>query len=119
MAITKLGYPSPPGNKNWSAHDLTGPSSYTQVSTGAPLGSSSGGQQVPASMWGLSLIEEVWCTSGDNTGTYVANCFLAPYEKAGGSPVVIVQWIVAATGAEASASTPLSSSTLRLHAIGT
>jgi hypothetical protein len=118
MAITRLGYPCAPGNKNWSSYDLTGPSSYTTVSTGSPLGSTSGGQQISASVFGLTTVEGVWCESGDNTGTYGARCYLAPFQKAGGSPTVIVQWVVAATGAEVTGTTNLSASTLRLRAIG-
>jgi hypothetical protein len=112
------GYPAPPGAKPWSSHNITGPASYTQVVTGAPLGASSGGQQVTASAFGLQYFEGVWTDSGSDDGQYYANIFLSP-RGPGALPVTcIIQWIVAATGAEVAAATNLSGRTMRFRAAG-
>lgn len=109
-------YPSPPGNKNWSLHGIVGPASYTAVSPAS--GNPTGGQSVPASSFGLGSIEAAWVVAGSDDGTYYAHIFLSPYEKGGGSPSIIVQWIIAATGAEVAAAFNLSARTLRVMAIG-
>jgi len=109
------GYPSPPGAKNESLHNVVGPASYTQVSTGSPP---TGGQTVSATAFGLQYITAAWIVNGSENGQYYGNVFLNPTQLSGGSASITLQWITAATGAEAAGAANLSSFHLRIMAVG-
>jgi hypothetical protein len=111
-------YPNVPGGVPWSVHGVKGPTSYTAVVTGAPLTSSSGGQQTTASAFGLQYIIGCWAVSGSDDGQYYVRVYQLPYHGGGSSTSIIIQWFVAATGAEVSAATNLSARTIRLVALG-
>lgn len=106
-------YPAVPGNKPFTIHDITGPASYAQVSNGTPP---TGGQAVNASDMGLVDVEFAMDGYSDN-GQYVAQPILTTRPN-GGAPQLILRWVVAATGAEASGATNLSARTVRIAAIG-
>ena len=118
MAIRVLSdYPAPPGNKRWVICDIDGPTSYTAITTGTPP---TGGQVVRAGDIGLQNIE--WAqVSGSDNGQYDGTCYVAAGignpPKAGGTQFNL-QWLVAATGAEAAGAANLSARSLRIVAIG-
>lgn len=105
------GYPQSEGAKLGSVIEKTGPSSYTQVSTGSPP---TGGQAVYASEFGLKYFDHVEGGLSDD-GEYLV--FFTPAVD-GKQPVThgILFWMVAHTGVEASGD--LSARTVRLRAIG-
>ena len=64
------GFPYPlGGGKMLGIIEHQGPSSYTQVSTGA---TPSGGDQIRAQMFGLKYLDIVWVMGLDSTGVYEA-----------------------------------------------
>lgn len=116
MAIRIIpDYPAPPGNKRWVICDIDGPTAYTAITLGTPP---TGGQTVRASDIGLQNIE--WAqVSGSDNGQYDGTCYIVgglgnPAKTAGTQ--MQLQWILAATGAEASGN--LSARSLRIVAIG-
>jgi hypothetical protein len=117
MAIRILSdYPAPPGNKRWVVADIDGPASYTAITPGTPP---TGGQVVRAGDIGLQNIE--WAqVSGSDNGQYDGVCYivggLGNPAKAAGTQFQL-QWITAATGAEAGA-VNLSARSLRIVALG-
>lgn len=114
MAQMEGEYPAVPGNKPISITDQLGPASYTVITTGSPP---TGGQTINASAFGLQFLENVWAMGSDD-GQYVINVFMNPLYKNQPSTSVLLQWIVAATGAEVTGTTDLSGRTVRLMAIG-
>lgn len=116
MAIRILpDYPSPPGNKRWVICDIDGPTAYTAITPGTPP---TGGQVVRATDIGMQTIE--WAqVSGSDNGQYDGTCYvvggLGNPALRGGTQVNL-QWISAATGAEASGN--LSARSLRMIAMG-
>jgi hypothetical protein len=116
MAIRILSdYPAPPGNKRWVICDIDGPNPYTVITVGTPP---TGGQVVRAGDIGLSNIE--WAqVSGSDNGQYDGVCYVVGSvgnpAKVGGTQINL-QWLTAATGAEASGN--LSARSLRIVAIG-
>lgn len=109
-------YPAPPGNKPVSIADVTGPSSYTQISLSSGA-APSGGQTVSARHFGLSALERVEAGRSDD-GMYQVIAYLTPFNKNGTSPGCVLQWIVASTGAQVAAAVNLSARTVRLYAQG-
>jgi len=107
-------YPAPPGNKPVSIIDVKGPASYVQVTTG-PL---AGGQSISARQFGLSSIEMAWAMGRDSSGGFVPKVILSPFNANQGSPGLIISW-EGTTGAQVGAGTNLSTSTIRLFALGT
>jgi len=115
MLATKLAdgiIPGIFGNFNGGMITWTGPSSYTQVSTGA---TPSGGQSIPASAFGLKFLDAIICISLDSTGAYGVEAIIT---KPGGSTTAILLWFVGHTGAEAAGSTNLSAISVVLLGIG-
>lgn len=108
-------YPAPPGNKPVSMADIVGPASYTVITTGA---TPTGGQTVLASAFGLKMLEYVWASMGSDDGQYIGRCYLNPFYDGMPSPSVLLQWVIAATGAEVTAAVDLSGRKIRLFAIG-
>jgi len=115
MAATKLADGIIPGifaNFNGGMITWTGPSSYTQVSTGSPP---TGGQSIPASAFGLKFLDAVVMLSLDPTGTYgVEACVVKP----GGATAATLLWFVAHTGAEVGGTTDLHTFAVVLLGIG-
>jgi hypothetical protein len=109
-------YPAPPGNKPVSIVDVTGPSSYTQISLSSGA-APSGGQAVSARHFGLTALERVEASRSDD-GMYQVIPYLTPFNKNGTSPGLVLQWVVASTGAQVASSVNLSGRTVRLYAQG-
>lgn len=106
-------YPAPPGNKNKVIKTLSGPASYTQVSTGA---TPTGGQKVLAQDIGLIDIEFMTCGVSDD-GQYLIHA-IYPTNPPVAVPSVLLLWVVAATGAQVAGAVNLASRTFRLDAVG-
>src|SRR5262245_20741618 len=100
MATTRVmpDYPAPPGNKNEVLVDITGPASYTSVSTGTPP---SGGQTLNAQDIGFTTIEWASVSSLSDDGQYFA---IPLFISLPAVPLTSIRlmWIVASGGAEAS-----------------
>jgi hypothetical protein len=108
-------YPSPPG-ANVEAIGTTpvGPTSYTAVTNGTP---STGGQVLNAKDLGLTSIEFIeFGTSGN--GQYTAHAIFDTNNPLYGTTSVRLRWLTAATGAEVSGPTNLSTYSLRFRAVG-
>jgi len=103
-------YPAPPGNKPIVIANVTGPSSYTQVSNGTPP---TGGQSLKASDYGLSAIEYGDGGLSDN-GQYAVQVIIPGNPIQSPVQTAILRWTVAATGAEVSGATNLSGRTARV-----
>lgn len=117
QVLTQESFPCPPGNCPWSVIDIAGPSSYTAITPGSPP---TGGQAISCSTLGLPA-SVIWASTsmGSDDGTYKAIPMLSPFNAGAGSRTgIILQWIVAATGAEVAGATNLSSRTVRILAIG-
>ena len=116
--LTNEQFPCPPGNLPWSVIDIVGPSSYTAITPGAAGVAPTGGQAVSCSALGLP-VSVIWAQAmGGVNGTYDVVVYLNPFNSLSGSRTgIILQWIVAATGAEAGA-VDLSAQTVRIMAIG-
>lgn len=107
-------YPAVPGNKPISLADITGPVLYAPIVVATPP---TGGQVIQASAFGISRIETVIGEMGSDNGQYIVKAFLSPYMNGQPSTTIRLQWIVAATGAEAGA-IDLSARTVRVAVIG-
>lgn len=112
--MSRFSYPKVPGDSLWSITDITGPASYTQVTTGTPP---TGGQLVTAADFGLQSIDWVGVMASDN-GQYSVAAIPAPFNLGNPLASVALQWSVAATGAQVAAAVNLSARTVRLLAIG-
>jgi len=111
------GYPNPPGGKPWSIADITGPTSYTAVTNGTAPAAPTGGQSIAASFFGLTSL--AWVANGMSiSGTYLVQAIVVPMSPGVYAPNVILRWVTAATGAEASGAANLSAETVRLLALG-
>lgn len=116
--------PVPPGDMPWTIVDVDGPSSYSQISAATPP---TGGQVLKASDLGLQAIWWAQAVGSDN-GQFDGVCYVVGglgNPRAGGSPnysqpgtQINLQWITAATGAEVSGATNLSSRRMRLLVVG-
>jgi len=114
MAATKLadGVGLAFANRLVGMITWTGPTSYTQVSTGA---TPTGGQSIPATAFGLKYLDAIICISLDSTGVYGVEALIT---KPGGATTAILLWYVGHTGAEAAGATNLSAITVALLGIG-
>jgi hypothetical protein len=114
MADTVIrGFPQSDGAKIESVLDHIGPASYTQVSTGATV---TGGDVVSAAAFGLKWLDYV-DASMDSTGVYTPLPIINaadPIERT----QVTLRWMTASGATEAAALANLSSSHVRLRAVG-
>jgi hypothetical protein len=105
------------GDRMMSIVDITGPSSYTQITAGTPPNGPTGGQSLSAQACGLKAIEDLF-GGLDNSGKYQVEGVAL---KAGSTPFpnsAALMWIIAHTGAEESGATDLHTYTVRLTVIG-
>lgn len=101
------------GSKRAQIALLTGPASYTQVTTGSPP---TGGQKLNATDFGLKWIDYAFTGVSDD-GQY--EVVLTPATSSNLSPGTwIAIWKVAHTGAEVAGATNLSARTVRVFLIG-
>lgn len=106
-------FPQSWGSKRVQVALVTGPASYTQVTTGTPP---TGGQTIKASDYGLKWIDFAQTMVSDD-GQY--QVVLTPATAlAGAQSSVIAVWKVAHTGAEVSAAVNLSGRTVRVLLVG-
>jgi hypothetical protein len=106
-------YPSAPGNKLDSIHDVPINGAYTAITTGSPP---TGGISVTAKQLGMQYIE--WAQAlGSDDGQYAGEVYLNPFAAGKPSTSLRLQLIVAATGAEASG-TIAAGRTMRIYAKG-
>lgn len=111
--LVVAGYPSPPGNKQFSELKVDGPTLYTVISTGSPP---TGGQTINASDFGLVSLEGLIVLSNSDNGQFgVRPIALKPDIQ--GCPAYTLQWFTLATGAEVGA-VNLSARSVRLLGIG-
>ena len=113
MAGNLPDYPAPPGNKRWTVATITGPASYTQITTGTPP---TGGQLVNASDIGLVDMDFAFPGISDN-GQYLAIPIFENNPQRAATRVRVL-WLTAATGAQVAGATNLSARTFRLSAFG-
>lgn len=109
-------YPAVPGSKMESVRTFAGPTSYVAVTTGSPP---TGGQSITAKQFGLVTIDNA-DGSGSDDGQYLVNIIYPTGQTVPGyAPAsIILQWIVAATGAEVAGAVNLSARIVRLKAVG-
>lgn len=112
MSVTLVAGPFGIGDRMLSIVKITGPSSYTAITPGIPPAGPTGGQDVPASAFGLKYINEI-VAGLDQSGKY--NVLAVP-NSTGVATKVTLMWILAVTGAETSGD--LHTFTVRLMAIG-
>jgi hypothetical protein len=112
--MSRFGYPKIPGDSLWSVVDVTGPTSYTVITTGSPP---TGGQLLAPADCGLQSID--WVQSlGSDDGQYDIVCVPGPFSAGNPLAGVRLQWIISATGAQVAGAVNLSSRTVRLLVIG-
>ena len=108
-------YPAPPGDKRESIIDITGPSSYTQVTLAAPI--TTGGQQLTPAQFGLQSFKEVRAVAAVSIAShyYSVRVYLSPQPSVGNiASTAILQWLE--DGTEVSGGGNLSGVTMRLYA---
>jgi len=106
-------FPQSFGSKRAQIALLTGPASYTQVTTGAPP---TGGQALVATNFGLKWIDYAFSGVSDD-GQY--EVVFSPATSSNLSPGTWTAiWKVAHTGAEVAGATNLSARTVRVFLIG-
>lgn len=111
--LVVAGYPSPPGNKQFSELKVTGPTLYTVITIGSPP---TGGQIVNASDFGLVSLEGIIVLSASDNGQYgVEPVALKPDLQ--GCPQYTLMWFTLITGAQVGA-IDLSARSVRLLGIG-
>jgi hypothetical protein len=96
-------------NRIGNMFTITGPTSYTHVTTGSPP---SNGQTVTAQQLGLKAIDGVIMLAADTTG--VNGVEYIPLTPTSG----ILLWFVCHTGAEVSDATNLSAISVKILALG-
>jgi len=105
-------YPISIGNRRLAVGALTGPTSYTTITTGSPP---TGGQTILASQFGMKYIESVSCSVSDD-GQYTA--FWTPASAShNGVTSGILGW-TSFGGSELGGATNLSARTVRVTVIG-
>jgi hypothetical protein len=116
MPVQQLSqYPCPPGNRNQAVGSFSGPAAYAQVVPGNPP---TGGFQLTAAQLGLVSIEFMTC-SLDASGTYNAEViFPSNFLPNDDVPYVIIEFTLAATGAQVAGATNLSAINWRFQAFG-
>ncbi len=113
MGLLVPDFPQSFGSKRAQIALLTGPASYTQVTTGSPP---TGGQSLAATNFGLKYIDYAFSGVSDD-GQY--EVVLTPTVSiTTGQATWIAIWKVAHTGAEAAGATNLSARTVRVFLIG-
>jgi hypothetical protein len=112
--MSRFSYPKVPGDGLWSIVDVTGLASYAVIVIGTPP---TGGQLVTPADCGLQSIDWIQSMGSDN-GQYDVTCYPAPFTLGNPFAGVRLQWLTAATGAEAIAATNLSARSVRLLVIG-
>jgi len=115
MAITLKAGPFGLGDRMMSIITVTGPTSYTAITPGTPPAGPTGGQDIPATAFGLKVLDFV--DGGlDQSGTY--NVLPVPNVPSGGQGATkaTLMWTTANGGAETSGD--LHTFTVRLKAIG-
>ena len=115
MSTTLKVGPFGVGDRMLSEITVTGPASYTAITPGTPPAGPTGGQDIPASAFGLKFIDKI--EGGlDQSGTY--NVLAVPNVPSGGQGATkaTLMWTTANGGAEASGD--LHTFTVRLLAIG-
>jgi hypothetical protein len=114
MATVKVlaGFPSPPGNKLVAIGEVTGPSSYSTISTGSPP---TGGQTVYATDFGMVALDFAEGGASDDGQYGVRPIF--PSNPNGPVSSILLMWYTLATGAQV-ASGDLSGRTARLKVEG-
>lgn len=108
------GYPAPGATSvkySWTG-DYFGPASYVQP-----------GETIPASFFGMTGIEFITVSGNSQSGTYTVRPAFAANSAPGETraPVfstVQLQWLTAATGAQAGAGTNLSAENVRMMVVG-
>ena len=106
-------FPQSWGNKRVQVALVTGPASYTQVTTGSPP---TGGQTIKASDYGLKFIDAAVPMISDD-GQYQMKLTPADSTTQQHSSLIAL-WQVAHTGAEVAGTTNLSGRTIRVLLIG-
>jgi hypothetical protein len=108
------------GDRPYAIADIQGPVSYTPVVNGTAPAAATGGQAITPATFGLVAgLEGVDMICGSTTGTYIADAFqTTSYQQGQGNSTWILRWYVAATGAEVTNGTNLSSETVRMRAFG-
>jgi len=103
------------GDRIMVLFNITGPTSYTQVTPGTPP---TGGLIISAQAFGLKDVEVV-LAGMDETGTYeVVATKLAPASGSEFPNSALFMWRVATTGAQVAATTNLSTYTVHCVAFG-
>jgi hypothetical protein len=106
------------GDRMMSIVDVTGPTSYTQITPGVPPAGPTGGQVLSAQNVGLKVIELVICGL-DNSGTYTVDGARLPVAQGAEFPnSIALIWVTAASGAQVAGATNLSTFTTRMAFIG-
>jgi len=108
------GYADPIGGRSrlWIG-DHTGPSSYTQWS--AP---NTGGDVLKSKYLGLSSINFIAATGLSESGTYYVEAKLAAASGASPTSAILVWYVAATPGTQATGATDLSGESVRLMAVG-
>lgn len=110
--LKRFSFPKVPGDQPWSIIDVTGPASYVQVTPGNPP---TGGQRVNAQDFGLQALDFVAAMASTSGQLFVNVIPLGVGEYNS----VLLQWMMSgATPEEAPAAGNLSTTTVRLLAIG-
>lgn len=124
--MVRMSYPKVPGDQPWSIIDVTGPASYVPVTPGSPTVAPSGGQQIFAQDFGLTALDFV-CAMGSSDAIYFVTLIpvngkpgAAATTYSPGNPFnsVIISWEERNPAADVPPATNLSTSKVRLLAIG-
>ena len=113
MAGNLPDYPAPPGNKRMTVATVSGPTSYTQVTTGSPP---TGGQVLKASDIGLVDFDHAFPGMSDD-GQFTAWPIFDKNPQIAANQVRLL-WKVTATGAQVAGATNLSARTVRICGFG-
>lgn len=118
--LLRMSYPKVPGDTPWSVADVTGPTSYVQITPGTPgppVTPPSGGQSVFPSDFGLQSFHIV-LAQGSNDGNYAVVLIPVPLEGDDSFNQALLMWIDLSTGQQVAAGVDLSKSSVRLLALG-
>ena len=110
--LLRYNYPKVPGDQPWSITDIHGPTSYTTVTSGTPP---SGGQRITAADFGMGSFDFVVAMASNN-GAMSVTVIPEGFALGGSFEAVLLKWMTAS--GEVATGTNISSSTVRLMAIG-